>query len=82
MRERRLQILLNEARYERVAAEARDRGVSAASVIRDAIDKALPASAPKRRAAAATILSSPDMPVPRDPSSLRDELESLRGRRA
>jgi hypothetical protein len=82
MLDRRLQILLDEARYRRVAAEAEQRGVSVAAVIRDAIDRALPASAQKRAAAARRILEAPDMPVPRDPSRLRAELEELRGRRA
>jgi len=78
---RRLQILLDEARYQRVAAEARHRGVSVASVIREAIDRALPATAAEREAAAEQILSAPDMPVPSDPSELRAELEELRGHR-
>lgn len=81
MLERRLQILLDEARYQRVAAEAKHRGVSVASVVREAIDRALPASAPRRRAAAERILAAADMPVPVDPSELRTELDELRGRR-
>ena len=80
MLERRLQILLDEARYRRVAAEAKHRGVSVASVIREAIDRALPATGPQRREAAERILSAPDMPVP-EPSELREELDELRGRR-
>jgi hypothetical protein len=82
MLERRLQILLDDARYQRVAAEAKHRGVSVASVIREAIDRALPATAPSRTAAAERILSAPDMAVPEDPSALRAELEELRGRRS
>jgi hypothetical protein len=82
MLDRRLQILLDDARYRRVATEAEQRGVSVAAVIREAIDRALPASAPKRTAAARRILEAPDMPVPDDPSALRAELEELRGRRA
>ena len=82
MLERRLQILLDEARYQRVAAEARDRGVSVASVVREAIDRALPATGPQRREAARRILAAPDMPVPADPSALRAELDELRDRRA
>lgn len=81
MLDRRLQVLLDEARYQRVAAEARHRGVSVASVIREAIDHALPATGPERQAAADRILSAPDMPVPADPSELRAELDELRGRR-
>ncbi|HJS27272.1 MAG TPA: antitoxin [Actinomycetota bacterium] len=81
MLERRLQILLDEARYQRVTAEARHRGVSVGSVVREAIDRALPATGPQRRAAAERILSAPDMPVHDDPSELRTELDELRGRR-
>lgn len=82
MLERRLQILLDDARYQRVAAEARHRGVSVASVIREAIDRALPATAPMRTAATERILSAPDMAVPTDPAALRAELDELRGRRS
>lgn len=81
MLERRLQILLDEARYQRVSAEARHRGVSVAAVIRQAIDRALPATSEERRAAARRILDAPDMPVPADPSDLIAELDELRGRR-
>jgi hypothetical protein len=81
MLERRLQILLDEARYQRVSSEATHRGVSVASVIREAIDRALPATAEQRRVAADLILSAPDMPVPPDPSELRAELDELRSRR-
>lgn len=81
MLERRLQILLDDARYQRVASEARHRGVSVAAVIREAIDRALPATGPRRRAAAELILGAPDMEVPAEPGDLRAELEELRGRR-
>jgi hypothetical protein len=81
MHARRLQILLDEGRYERVADEARRRGVSVAAHIREAIDRGLPASATRRRAAADRILSAPDMPVPGDVSELRAEPDPLRLRR-
>ncbi|MFL5796767.1 MAG: antitoxin [Actinomycetota bacterium] len=80
MFDRRLQILLDEAQYRRVSAEARHRRVSVASVIREAIDRALPATAPERQAAADRILSASEMPVPADPADLRAEIEQLRGR--
>lgn len=38
---RRLQLLLDEERYQRVAAEAKKKRLSVAAVIRDAIDEAL-----------------------------------------
>lgn len=81
MLERRIQILIDEARYQRVAAEAKQRGVSVASVIREAIDRGLPETTQRRRAAARRILDAPDMELPLDPSDLRKELDDLRGRR-
>jgi hypothetical protein len=79
--ERRLQILLDEDRHRRLTAVARARGVSVATVVREAIDRGLSAPAGRRRAAANTLLEAPDMPVP-DQAGLREELEALRGRRA
>jgi hypothetical protein len=81
MLDRRFQILLDEERYERLEAAARDRKVSVAAVIREAIDRAFPQASPKKARAAERILSAPDMPVP-EPADLRRELEELRARRA
>lgn len=78
MLERRLQILLDEERYRRVAAVARRRGVSVARVIREAIDALIPGSDAKRAAAARRILDAPPMPVP-DVEEFRKELDALRG---
>ena len=80
MLERRLQILLDEDRYRRLVAVARDRGISVAAVIREAIDRGLPASQRRRSAATRRILNAPDMPVP-SPSDLRRELDEARSRR-
>ena len=80
MLERRLQILLDEARYQRVAAVAKARGVSVASVIREAIDRGVPSEDARRTAAARTLLDAPDMPVP-GLDELRGELDQLRSRR-
>ena len=75
----RLQVLLDDERYEHVTSLARQRRVPVAEIIREAIDRGL-GSAPRRRAAAARrILDSPDMPVP-EPAELRAELDELRGR--
>lgn len=81
MLERRLQILLDEERYRRVASVAKRRGVSVASVIREAIDAFVPGSDAKRLEAARRILDAPLMPVP-DVEDFRKELDELRGRRA
>jgi hypothetical protein len=78
--EHRLQILLDDERHQRLVAVARERGVSVATVVREAIDRGLPRPDSRRRAAAARLLDAPDMPVP-DPAELRAELDSLRARR-
>jgi hypothetical protein len=79
--ERRLQILLDDERHRRISALARERGVSVATVVREAIDRGLASSDGQRRAAGKRVLDAPDMTVP-EPSELREELEALRGRRA
>lgn len=78
---RRLQILLDEERYQRLAALAGERGVSVATVVREAIDRGLPPSPGRRRQAGQRILDAPAMPVP-DVADLVEELDELRGRRA
>jgi hypothetical protein len=75
--ERRLQLLLDEARYRRVAAAARERGTSVAAVIRDAIDTAIPADAAQKRAAWRQIRSLPLVPMG-DPDELATELDEIR----
>ena len=79
MLDHRLQILLDEARYEKLAGEARRRGVSVAAVIRDAIDR-LPMDDKRRRAAVARILAAEPMDVPLDPAEIRRELDSAHDR--
>jgi hypothetical protein len=73
MLDRRLQILLDQERYEKVSREAARRGVSIAEVIREAIDR-LPVDTDRRRAAIARILAAEPMEVPADPADLRREL--------
>ncbi len=75
---RRLQLLLDDERYERVHALARQRGTSVAAIIREAIDRGLPAAQRRRSAAARRILAA----EPMDVADLRAELDDLRGRRA
>ncbi len=79
--DRRLQVLIDRERHERLTAIADERGVSVATVVREAIDRGLPDLADRRRKAARLLLESPDMPVP-DPEELLVELDRLRGRRA
>lgn len=82
MMTRRLQILLDEERYQRVARLAEARHVSVAKVIRDAIDRGLPDSDARRSAAALDILNAPPMEVPERVEDLLAELDEIRSRRA
>ena len=77
MYERRLQVLIDEPRYRRLAARARERKVSVAEVVREAIDLAVPADAAGKRAAWQRIKAAPRMPVP-DVDELQAELDELR----
>ncbi len=79
--EHRLQILIDDERHSRITAAARERGVSVATVVREAIDRGIGASAGRREAAARRLLDAPDMDVP-DVDQLRSELDALRARRA
>lgn len=81
MLQRRLQVLVDDDRYARLAAVAEERGVSVARVVRESIDRGLTAAESGRRSAAHTILDAADMEVPHEPADLRHELEALRGRR-
>lgn len=76
----RLQVLLDDERYDRVTALAKQRRVPVAEVVRDAIDRGLGTSPRRRAAALRRILAAPPMPVP-TPAQLRSELDELRGRR-
>ena len=79
--ERRVQLLLDETRYRKVAAEARRRHVSVASVIREAID-GLRTRVDERRAAIAEIMTAEQMSLPADPAELRRELDAAHERTA
>ncbi|MDQ3090213.1 MAG: antitoxin [Actinomycetota bacterium] len=78
--ERRLQVLIDEERHQRITAVARERGVSVGAVVREALDRGLPDPQSRRRAAGERLLEAADMAVP-EPPDLRAELEELRGRR-
>ncbi|MEB3021504.1 antitoxin [[Mycobacterium] crassicus] len=78
--EHRLQILLDEERHRRITASARERGVSVATVVREAIDRGLAGPIDRRKSAGQRLLDAPDMDVPEMPE-LKRELDDLRGRR-
>jgi hypothetical protein len=77
--EHRLQILLDDERHRRITAVARERGVSVATVVREAIDRGVVEAAGRRQAAAQRLLDAPDMAVP-DVEALREELDELHER--
>jgi hypothetical protein len=77
---RRLQVLLDEERYQRLADAASERGVSVATIVREAIDRGTSGSTGRRRQAGQRVLDAPDMPLPAV-ADLLAELDQLRGRR-
>jgi hypothetical protein len=79
--EHRLQILIDDERHRRISEAARERGVSVATVVREAIDRGLANSDSQRQAAGRRLLDAPDMDVP-EPGDLRAELDAARGRHA
>lgn len=79
---RRLQVLLDERRYQRVEALARSRKVSVATIIREAIDRGLPAPQEERAAAGRRLLAAPPMEVPEHVEDLLAEVDQLRSRRS
>ena len=79
--EHRLQILIDDKRHRRIVRAARERGVSVATVVREAIDHGISGPSTRRLAAGRRVLAAADMPVP-DPAELRVQLQALRGRRA
>ncbi len=64
---RRLQLLLDDDRYERVAAEAARRGGTVSSVIREAIDIAYPMAHQTRVVAIEHLLRHDARAEPADP---------------
>jgi hypothetical protein len=79
MLDHRVQILLDDERYQKVSREAKRRGVSIATVIREALDR-LPAAADVRRTGIDAILAAESMSVPADPAELRRELDAAHDR--
>jgi hypothetical protein len=77
----RLQILIDDERHRRISTVARERGVSVATVVREAIDRGLRSPDTRRDAAARRLLSAPDMEVP-TVGELRRELDAMHEPRA
>ena len=76
--DRRLQLLIDEPRYRRVAARAKERDMSVGAVIREAIDLAFADDEERRRAAGARILAAEPMPVPATIEEFKAELDAIR----
>ncbi len=75
--ERRLQLLLDQARYDKVADEAEKSGRSVAAVIREAIDRRFPDGDADRQRALRQLL---DYPPDEGPAETWAEIkESLEG---
>lgn len=80
MKDRRLQVLVERQQYRALESAAADRGVSVASLVREAIDSYLATDPQARRAAGQRLLDADPMDVG-PPHELRAELDELRGRR-
>lgn len=72
---RRLQILIDEERYLRLSELASARGVSVATIVREAVDRAYGSVAERRLAAATTLLSAP----PHDVGTVNDLRQEILG---
>ncbi|WP_106581149.1 hypothetical protein [Murinocardiopsis flavida] len=79
MQQDHLEDVLGAERYERVVTLANERHVTVDDIVREAIDRGLPASASRRRAAAEAILAAEPMPVG-SVDELLEELDRSRGR--
>ena len=81
MLDRRLRVLIDEERWERLRSEADRRRVSVGSLVREAIDLAFPSDAERRRRAGEALSAADLMPVPEDVEELRRELADDRAAR-
>lgn len=81
MLDRRLQVLIDEDRWERLQDEAGRRGVTVSTLVREAIDLRYPIDAERRRRAGEALLGAEPMSVPHDIEELRRELDDDRAAR-
>ncbi len=77
--ERRVQILLDEERYQAATTAARERGVSLGQVVREALDASFGADARRRHRALQVILNAEPVQMP-DVEELKHELAEERDR--
>lgn len=71
---RRLQVLIEESQWQRLARRAEQRGASVAVLVREAIERAYPDEAGSLRSAAQEILAAPAMAVD-DWQTMKTDLE-------
>lgn len=71
--ERRLQLLLDAARHDRLVAESKRSGRSVASLIREAIDQRFPTDDDERASGAADFLARTANPLPGEAESWADQ---------
>jgi hypothetical protein len=74
------QIPIDDERHQQVMQAARERGVSVATVVREAIDRGVSGPPSRRVAAGRRLLAAEDMPVP-ELRELRAELQACRALR-
>ena len=75
---RRIQIVLDEPRYEQLRSHARIRGMSVGAIVREVLERAFAEDDARRWAAGEALLSAEPMPVPDDPQDLKREIEEAR----
>lgn len=75
---RRLQVLLDDARFERLEGEAARRGSSVATLVREAIDLAFPVDGPGRLEAGELLLAAEPIEVG-DWADHKAEIEEMYG---
>jgi hypothetical protein len=73
---RRLEILIDETRYERLEECSRQTGASIDALVRDAIDRAYPTSSGSVAEAARRLLEAEPMPVD-DWEIMKREIEEM-----
>ena len=81
MLERRLQILIDDERHRKLTATAKARGVSVATVVREAIDRTVDVddADERRRRAWRRLQAAPDLEAP-SVEEIRAELDAMHAR--
>ena len=82
MLRRRLQVLIDDERYERLKRESEATGVPVGEIVRRAIDRAVPLATDERGAAIRRLLAAAPIPVPEDPADLKREILAARVERS